>query len=50
MVVVVELTNDKVPGLNGIPPNAFKAMDKENLRRHFDFITEFWNGLIDFKE
>ena len=38
---IMELTNNKAPGLNGIPPNAFKSMDKENLRHHFDLITEF---------
>ena len=25
------LTNEKSPGLNGVPPNAFKALDDKNL-------------------
>ena len=38
---IMELTNNKAPGINGIPPNAFKSMKKENLRHHFYSITEF---------
>ena len=45
-----ELTNDKSPGLNGVPPNAFKSMSEENLRHHFNFITDFWEGKVDFEE
>ena len=26
-----ELANDKAPGLNGVPPNAIKALDDTNL-------------------
>ena len=26
-----KLANDKAPGLNGVPPNAFKALDDEKL-------------------
>ena len=45
---IQELTNDKSPGLNGVPPNAFKSMSEENLCHHFNFITEFWEGKVDF--
>ena len=45
-----DLTNDKSPGLNGVPPNAFKAMSPENLKVHFNFILEFWNDNMDFEE
>ena len=44
------LTNDKAPGLNGLPPNAFKAMSPENLKVHFNFILKFWNDNMDFEE
>ena len=27
----INLANDKAPGLNGLPPNAFKALDDTNL-------------------
>ena len=36
---IQELTNEKSPGLNGFPPNAFKSMSLENLCHHFNFIT-----------
>ena len=45
-----EFTNNKAPGINGIPPNAFKSMNEENLQHHFDFITEFWEDRVDFVE
>ena len=47
---IMDFTNKKAPGLNGIPPNAFKSTNKENLQHHFDFITEFWEERIDFEE
>ena len=47
---IQELTNDKSPGLNGVPPNDFKSMSEENLRHHFNFITEFWEDKVDFEE
>ena len=33
---VKDKTNDKSPGLNGVPPNSFKAMSPENLKVHFN--------------
>ena len=42
------LTNNKAPGLNGLPHNAFKGMSPENLKVHFNFIIEFWNDNLDF--
>ena len=47
---VKDLTNDKSPGLNGVPPNAFKAMSPENLKVNFNFIIEFWYDNLDFEE
>ena len=32
------------------PPNSFKYMSEENLRHRFDFITEFWEDKVDFRE
>ena len=46
---IQELTNDKAPGRNGVPPNDFKYMSEENLRHHFNFITEFWEEKVNFK-
>ena len=45
-----DLTNDKAPGLNGVPPNAFKAISPNNLKVHFNFILEFCNDNMDFEE
>ena len=47
---IQELTNDKSPGLDGVPPNAFKSMSEENLRHQFNFITELWEDKIEFEE
>ena len=44
------MTNDKSPGLNGVPPNSFKSISEENLRHHFNFITKFWEDKVDFEE
>ena len=50
IIAVVELTNDKSPGLNNVPPNTFKAMISENLIHLFDFIVECWEYRLDFVE
>ena len=47
---VKDLTNEKAPGLNGVPPNAFKAMSPDNLKVHFNFILKFCNDNMDFEE
>ena len=50
IIAVVELTNKKCPGLNGVPPNAFKAMTAESLLHLFDFILELWGYRLYFLE
>ena len=45
-----DITNNKAPGLNGVPTHAFKAMSPKNLKVHFSFILEFWNENLDFEE
>ena len=50
MNVVAELTNDKAPGLNNVPPNAFKTMYATNLLRHFNFILELWEDRLYYLE
>ena len=50
ILTVKELTNDKSPVINKVPPNAFKVMNTNNLRHHFNFILEFWEGTIDVVE
>ena len=44
------MTNDKAPGLNGVPPNVFKEISDKKLRHHFNFITEFWEVKVDFEK
>ena len=46
---VKDITKDKAPGLDGVPPNDFKAMSPENLKVHFNFILAFWNDNMDFE-
>ena len=43
-----KLANDKAPGLNGVPPNAFKALDDANLPWLLLFYNQFWNSQADF--
>ena len=39
---VTKLTNDKVPGLNKVPTNAFKALNNDNLTHLLDFFNKYW--------
>ena len=50
MAAVMGLKNDKSPGANTIPAEAFKAMDEENLRQVYNFIVDFWEGDADYDE
>ena len=36
---VTKLSNGKSPGLNDVPPNAFKALDNQNLLTLLDFFN-----------
>ena len=36
-----KLANDKEPGLNSVPPNAFKALDDANLSWLLLFYNQF---------
>ena len=47
---VVKLQNDKSPGENEVPPNAFKSMDAENLGAVYEYICDFWEGNADYDE
>ena len=39
---VTNLTNDKAPGLNKLPHNAFKALNNDNLTHLLDFFNKYW--------
>ena len=45
-----KLANDKSPGLNGVPPNAFKALDNSNLSWLPLLYNQFWHSQADFDE
>ena len=45
-----KLANDKAPGLNGVPPNEFKALDDANLSWLLLFYNQFWHSQADFNE
>ena len=43
-----KLANEKAPGLNGVPPNLFKALDDINLSWFLLFYNQFWHIQADF--
>ena len=47
---VSKLANGKSPGLNNVPPDAFKALDDVNLPTLFDFFKSYWNEEIYFSK
>jgi hypothetical protein len=47
---VMKLTNDKSPGENGVPPNAFKCLDDENKQAVHQYICDFWDGEMDYED
>ena len=47
MGAVNSLKNEKAPGLNGVPPEAFKAMDDECKRYIFGYINKYWDNKKD---
>ena len=44
------MTNNKVLGLNKIPPNDFKALNYDNLTHLLDFLNIYLMKEIDFGE
>ena len=47
---VTKLENGKSPGLNEVPPDAFKALSEQNLPLLLDLLNAFWNKETDFDE
>ena len=45
-----KLANDKEPGLNSVPPNAFKALDDANLSWLLLLYNQFWNSQAEFEK
>ncbi len=44
-----KLKNGKSPGLNGIPPEAYKAMNTKTRRKIHKFIYAFLEGKVDYE-
>ena len=44
IIAINKLTLHKDPGLNGISPNAMKALNDENMRVLFEICSEYFNG------
>ena len=45
-----KLSNNKAPGINGVPPNAFKALENANLSWILLLYNQFFNSQSDFNE
>ena len=41
---VKKLANGNSPGLNGVLPDAFKALDPTDLGALHDFLLAYWDG------
>ena len=50
MIKSWSLANGKSPGLNDVPPDAFKALSNQNLDLLHSFFNAYWRGEIDFHE
>jgi len=47
---VSKLKNSKAPGLNGVPPEAFKAMNVEHRKIIFlQYVQDFFDGPADYE-
>ena len=47
---IAKLKNGKAPGLNDVPPDAFKSLTKNNLANLLEHLNSFWNDEVDFEE
>ena len=49
-LAIAKLANEKPPGLNDVPPDAFKALSNRNIDILLNFYSAYWKGNIDFDE
>ena len=47
---VTKLINDKAPGLNKVPPNAFKALNDDKLTQLLECFNKYWIEENDFDQ
>ena len=50
MTEIKKLTLHKAPGLNGISPNAIRALDSDNIQILFDICYKFFNDEISIQD
>ena len=50
LAAVEKLANVKSPGLNHVPPDAFKALSHQNLGTLHSYLKACWCEEVDFKE
>ena len=41
---IAKLANDKAPGFNKVPPNAFKSLSNANLAHLLTFFNQYWDS------
>ena len=46
---VNKLKNGKAAGLNGVPPEAYKAMNSDVRQKVFQHVRKFWSGEADYE-
>jgi hypothetical protein len=49
-MAINKLKSGKSPGLNGIPPEAYKAMNKTMRKKIHKIISAFFEGETDYDE
>ena len=47
---IAKFKNGKAPGLNDVPPDAFKSFTKNNLATILEHLNSFWHDEINFEE
>ena len=45
-----KIYNDKPPGLNEVPPDAYKILSNQKLDTLYSFLTAYWQKKTDFIE
>ena len=45
---ITNISNGESPGLNDVPPDAFKALDAQNLLTLMNFFNYYWIEESDF--
>ena len=48
-LAIAKLANEKSPGLNDVPPDAFKALSKQTIDILLNLYNAYWKGDIDFE-